>query len=81
MLAFIIGIKLLQKSQPLLSIHENNPVLQPLIGGFMSGVLDRLGELSSAIASDDLAATKRVAHQFKGSASTYGFPQLANRLG
>lgn len=67
----------MQDSLPLLSIHEGNPSLQPLIARFIASIGDRLIELRDGIVKEDRDAVKRAAHKFRGSASTFGFPQVS----
>ena len=68
------------ESMPLLSIHEGNPSLQPLISRFLATVEERIKELHSALLTRSLTDLKRVAHKFRGSASTFGFPQVASSI-
>lgn len=67
----------MQDALPLLSIHEGNPTLQPLIGRFLDSISERLLELRTAVENNDIDGIKRVSHKFRGSASTFGFPQVA----
>lgn len=68
---------MVQESLPLLSIYEGNSSLQPLIARFVTSIKDRLEEFHSSILNRDLEGVKRNSHKFRGSAATFGFPQVA----
>jgi HPt (histidine-containing phosphotransfer) domain-containing protein len=52
---------------------------QALVAEYAREMPERIGRLQQAIASKDLTSLRRLAHQLKGSAPLYGFPQLAAR--
>ncbi len=49
----------------------------PLIERFIVSVPGRLQELRDVILQRNAEDVRRVAHKFRGSASTFGFPQIA----
>jgi HPt (histidine-containing phosphotransfer) domain-containing protein len=65
------------KSPPILSIYEGNQMFKPFLERFLLGVVDRLRDLSVALESDDPKTLHDATHKLKGSASTFGFPQLS----
>ena len=66
----------MQESPPIMSIHEGNRMFKPLLERFLMGVVGRLKEVSLAIESSDLQTLQEATHRLKGSAATFGFPQL-----
>ena len=52
---------------------------QALVAEYAREMPERIGRLQQAIGSKDLSSLRRLAHQLKGSAPLYGFPQLAAR--
>jgi HPt (histidine-containing phosphotransfer) domain-containing protein len=65
---------------PLLSIHEGNSDLQPIIPKFLETVTERLSEMKEAITQNKIDDLKSICHKFRGSASTFGFPQVATSI-
>lgn len=63
---------------PILSIYEGDPVYQPLLDDYVAKLPERLLDVCKSFRSQDIPEVKRQLHRFKGSAATYGFPQIAN---
>jgi HPt (histidine-containing phosphotransfer) domain-containing protein len=51
--------------------------LRPLIPKFFARRADELGELKAALRAKDFTVLARIGHTLRGSASSYGFGQLA----
>jgi len=55
----------------------SKPGMAKLVLSFVDGLDERLKTLSEAIERDDRAAIRTLAHQLKGAAGGYGFPQIS----
>jgi HPt (histidine-containing phosphotransfer) domain-containing protein len=53
--------------------------MQELIDMFVQGLPDYLSRLQQAEAEQDLSALQDLAHQLKGSAASFGFPQITDK--
>ena len=58
------------------SEQSQDDEMQELIDLFVQGLPDYLARLQQANASEDLPALQDLAHQLKGSAASFGFPQI-----
>ncbi|CAN0373754.1 unnamed protein product, partial [Ectocarpus sp. 4 AP-2014] len=53
-----------------------DPSFRVLVGRFVSGLPERLGELQAAAQESRLEEVQRLAHQLKGAGGGYGFEQM-----
>ncbi|MBL4590355.1 MAG: Hpt domain-containing protein [Phycisphaerales bacterium] len=58
------------------SLDPNNPEDAELIGFFVDELPARVDTLRTAAENEDLDSIKRLAHQLKGAAPSYGFPTI-----
>lgn len=63
---------------PLTSEFAGDAELTELVEFFVAEMDARIGDLQSAIESDDLSSLRRLAHQLKGAAGGYGFPVIGD---
>jgi HPt (histidine-containing phosphotransfer) domain-containing protein len=55
------------------------PELQELMATFVTGLRDRADAMEASLERRDLERLVALAHQLKGSARAYGFPQLTDQ--
>ena len=53
-----------------------DPILEPLIGQFLDELRGKVAGIREAVLRHDAAEASRLAHQIKGAAGGYGFPQI-----
>ncbi len=58
------------------SLDPNNPEDAELIEFFIDELPERVATLRSAVKTEDFDSVQRLAHQLKGAAPGYGFPQI-----
>lgn len=63
---------------PLKSLFHDDPRVAPVLPPFVQGLSDRIAEFTAAVESGDLPKVGRLAHTLKGTASNYGYPELAD---
>lgn len=63
-------------TSPLYSIYADDPEMSELIAGFIYQLPNRIGALRSALHLNDIKTIKLFAHQLRGTAGSYGFPQI-----
>ncbi len=59
------------------SEHESNPLLGRLVATFAVALPDRVGAIVDALARGDETEGARLLHQLKGSAGSYGYPDIS----
>ncbi|MEZ4751477.1 MAG: ATP-binding protein [Bdellovibrionota bacterium] len=64
------------ETSPLYSEYADDPRVKPIIHGFVKRLPLRVNSLRKALSSHDWQELASVAHQIKGAAGGYGFPQL-----
>ncbi len=69
-------IKTSNQTEPVYSAFGSDPDLGPLVELYVSEMPDRIRSLEEAYASRNWEDLRRVAHQMKGSAGSYGFDCL-----
>ncbi len=57
---------------------RDDPEMADLVISFVGGLTQRLGDMARAAAAHELADLRRLAHQLKGAAGGYGYPQLTD---
>lgn len=62
---------------PLLSRFADDPEMREIVALFVAEVPDRLRELQTAWDAADLGRMRTLAHQIKGAAGGYGFPEIS----
>lgn len=63
------------------SLDINDPEDAELIEYFLSELPDRVDTIVAAFTNDDFCELERVAHQLKGAAPGFGFPQIGTEAG
>jgi len=63
---------------PLPSLFADDPVISEIISGFVDRLPQRVLDLESKLALDDWQGIGQTAHQLKGAAGGYGYPELAS---
>ena len=63
------------------SLDINDPEDAELIEYFLGELPDRVDAINTAASGDDLDQLKRIAHQLKGSAPSFGFPAIGSAAG
>ena len=63
------------------SLDPNNPEDAELIEFFIEELPERVDSLRSAVSDEDFELVQRLAHQLKGAAPGYGFPQIGTAAG
>jgi HPt (histidine-containing phosphotransfer) domain-containing protein len=63
------------------SLDINDPEDAELIEYFLSELPDRVDTILVAFTNDDFSELERVAHQLKGAAPGFGFPQIGTEAG
>jgi HPt (histidine-containing phosphotransfer) domain-containing protein len=66
---------------PLYSEMRNDPDMADLVELFTSEMPERLKQLGKAWDDSDMTTVHRLAHQLRGSAAGYGFPELGKAAG
>lgn len=66
----------IKKSSRVRSSRENDVSLAPLLGKYMERLVTSCNDVEAALFSDNTAAIAAIAHKFRGTAATYGFPEL-----
>ena len=61
----------------LLSQYADRPVIVRLLGDFVGRLNGRVLEMQAAIAASQTEDLRRVAHQIKGTAGSFGYPTLS----
>lgn len=64
-------------STPLLSRFANDPEMRDIVALFVSEVPERLREFRDAWGASDLRRVRTLAHQIKGAAGGYGYPEVS----
>lgn len=64
---------------PILSLYEGDDMYESLLGEFVNTLAPRVHEMTEVLRRHDLAEMRRLVHKFRGSAATYGFPQMAGQ--
>jgi signal transduction histidine kinase/DNA-binding NarL/FixJ family response regulator/HPt (histidine-containing phosphotransfer) domain-containing protein len=64
--------------EPLLSEFATDSDFSCLVSDYVEGLAGQMAILETAFLGSDLDAMKRVAHQVKGSAGSYGFPTITD---
>ncbi len=62
--------------EPIRSRFAGDPEMREIVAFFVAEVPRRLEELRAAWASGDRARVRTIAHQIKGAAGGYGFPEI-----
>jgi len=60
------------------SLDINDPEDAELIQYFLSELPNRVESIIEAMSADDLEELRRIAHQLKGAAPGFGFPQIGS---
>jgi len=68
-------------NQPIVSSFSDDPEMTELIGLFVSELPDRIETIRGALLSGDHLFLKRVVHQLKGAAPSYGFSRIGDAAG
>lgn len=63
------------------AVDALDPELASLVDGFVRRLPDRVAALKESLERGDLAALAGFAHQLKGSAGGYGFPDITTAAG
>lgn len=63
------------------SLDINDPEDAELIEYFLGELPDRVDSIMVAFTNDDFEGLGRLAHQLKGAAPGFGFPQIGNEAG
>jgi HPt (histidine-containing phosphotransfer) domain-containing protein len=63
------------------SLDINDPEDAELIEYFLSELPDRVDTILVAFTNDDFGELERIAHQLKGAAPGFGFPQIGTEAG
>ncbi len=61
------------------SLDIDDPEDAELIQYFLSELPDRVGTIIAAFTNDDFCELERIAHQLKGAAPGFGFPQIGTQ--
>lgn len=62
---------------PLTSCYANDPEMREIITLFVAEIPERRRELTDAWTGGDLSRVRTLAHQIKGAAGGYGFPDIS----
>ena len=62
--------------EPLYSSFGGDPDLGELVDLFVSNIPQRIDQLLADVAGGNWSEVQRTAHQLKGAAGSYGFPQI-----
>lgn len=65
--------------QPILSEFAGDADMADLVETFVTELPNRLKAIQDSMAQQDLDTLARLAHQLKGSAGGYGFPQITQQ--
>jgi HPt (histidine-containing phosphotransfer) domain-containing protein len=65
-----------QGGESIYSTFRDDPELGELVEMFVAEMPNRIAELQAAIASGERELARRLAHQLKGAAGSYGFGQV-----
>lgn len=68
-------------TSPLRSEYADDPDMAELVDLFVSELSDRIARLESGLAQSRLSDLKTLAHQLKGAAGGYGYPELSRVAG
>jgi len=63
------------------SVMMTNPKLAKLVERFVNGLTQRIEAIQQALADEDRKQLRLLAHQLKGAAGGYGYPQLSQLAG
>lgn len=63
--------------EPLISEYADDPDMVEIIGLFVHGLKDRITDISRAFDDRNFTTVSGIAHQLKGAAGGYGYPQLS----
>ncbi len=61
---------------PIYSTVADDPCLGPIVEAFVASIPLRIAELVTLVARHDWVGVQQLAHQIKGAAASYGFPQI-----
>jgi PAS domain S-box-containing protein len=64
--------------QAIPTIEDPDPELRELLATFVAGLSERAEAIETSLVRGDLARLAALAHQLKGTARAYGFPQLTD---
>lgn len=64
-------------SEPLRSQYADRPVIARLLGEFVGRLDGRVQAMETALAASQTEELRRLAHQLKGAAGSYGYPSLS----
>ncbi len=64
-------------STPLYSVLATDPDLREIVEMFVSEMPDRISQMVDVMEKEDWEGLKRLAHQLKGAAGSYGFEPLS----
>lgn len=62
------------------SQHADHPIIGRILGEFVAGLEPRVAAMRAALGEGQVDELRRIAHQFKGAAGSYGYPSLADTL-
>jgi len=68
-------------TSPLQSRFANDPEMREIVALFVAEAPDRLREVQAAAADGDWKRLRTLAHQIKGAAGGYGFPEISFAAG
>jgi CheY-like chemotaxis protein/HPt (histidine-containing phosphotransfer) domain-containing protein len=63
---------------PVATLEDPDPELRELLATFVAGLSERAEAIETSLARQDLPRLAALAHQLKGTARAYGFPQLTD---
>lgn len=69
------------KNAPLWSSYMGDPVVRQLLPDFAIALQKRVAALRAAVVDGDAVESNRIAHMIRGSAGSYGYPQVADVAG
>jgi signal transduction histidine kinase/DNA-binding NarL/FixJ family response regulator len=65
-------------SSPILSSYHSQEIFKPMIKEFCQNLPSRIDEIKSALELESFGELKKVVHKMKGSAASFGYPQLSH---
>lgn len=66
---------------PILSRFANDPEMREIVALFVAEAPDRLRSMQEAWSQGDLRRVRTLAHQIKGAAGGYGYPEISAAAG
>ena len=58
-------------------VVKADPLIAPLVPGYLKNREQDLGRIEQALAAKDFAALRKLGHNMKGSAGAYGLPPMS----